>query len=276
MSGKVRCPDASTAASAPTAPKRARSDTIISVRRGKRSASAPPISTVVSIASRLADQDDAEPAGAGERERPPAERRQEGRVADQRHGLGRPDEPELAAAKREEGAERRVSKHSLRHGPKLSFERGRPIRVACVQMTSRADKAANLEKAERSRGARPPRPAPTSSCCRRSGTRSATHEQLLARRGAARGRRVGRGDARLGAGARDHARRRLDLRAPRGPREALEHVRRLRPGRRDRRRLPQDPPLRRRGRRLRLPRVGRRGARRRARGRARSRAGRSG
>ena len=47
---KFRCPDASTAASAPTAAKRARSETIIIFRREIRSASAPPISSVVSSA----------------------------------------------------------------------------------------------------------------------------------------------------------------------------------------------------------------------------------
>ena len=47
-------------------------------------------------------------------------------------------------------------------------------------------------------------------------------------------------------------------------REALEHLRRLRPRGRARRRLPEDPPLRRRGRRARVPRVRGGGARRRA------------
>ena len=65
---------------------------------------------------------------------------------------------------------------------------------------------------------------------------------------------------RLGEAARHHARRRLDHRAARGPREALEHVPRLRPRGRARRDLPQDPPVRRRGRRPHLPRVRSRGA----------------
>ena len=91
-----------------------------------------------------------------------------------------------------------------------------------------------------------------------------SHEILARRRRAARRRRDRRGDERLGADARDHARRRLDRRAPRGPREALEHVRRLRPRGRDRGGLPEDPHVRRRGRRGRLPRVRGRGAGRRA------------
>src|ERR671924_653994 len=88
------------------------------------------------------------------------------------------------------------------------------------------------------------------------------------RRDAARGGgddrvgRVGGGDARLGLAARDHPRRRLDHRAAREPREALEHEPRLRSRRRARRALPEDPPLRRGRRRAPLPRVGGRGARR--------------
>jgi hypothetical protein len=48
ISVKSSCPDASTAASAPTATKRAISETIIIFRREMRSASAPPISSVAS------------------------------------------------------------------------------------------------------------------------------------------------------------------------------------------------------------------------------------
>ena len=63
--------------------------------------------------------------------------------------------------------------------------------------------------------------------------------------------------------ARTHGitpRRRLDRRAARRAREALEHVCRLRSRGRDRSGLPEDPHVRRRGRRGRLPRVRQRGA----------------
>src|ERR671910_777186 len=87
------------------------------------------------------------------------------------------------------------------------------------------------------------------------------------RRRDARSRRIGRGDGALGAGARHHARRRVDHGAARRPREALQPQHRLRLGRIDRGRLPQDPHVRRRHRRPCVPRVGRRGTRRRAGGR---------
>src|ERR1051326_504415 len=64
------------------------------------------------------------------------------------------------------------------------------------------------------------------------------------------------------ATARHHARGRLDHRAARGPREAVEHVAPLRRGWDDRRGVPEDPPLRRRGGRCHLSRVRGRGARR--------------
>src|SRR5918999_698089 len=76
----------------------------------------------------------------------------------------------------------------------------------------------------------------------------------------ARERRDVRGDGRVGSEVRDHARGRFDRRAEGGAGQALEHVRRLRPPGGPRRRLPQDPHVRRRGRRPRLPGVGGGGA----------------
>ena len=91
--------------------------------------------------------------------------------------------------------------------------------------------------------------------------------------------------ARARAGAARRPDRRLDRRAPhrrrgRRARQALQHLRPRRPRRRAARRLPQAPPVRRRGGRRRLPRVGRRGPgrgdrRHDARGRRRSSAWRS-
>ena len=264
MIGKVRCPVASTAASAPTAPKRARSDTIISVRRGKRSASAPPISTVVSIASAWQTRTIAEPAGAGERERPPAERRQEGSVADQRHGLRRPDEPELAAAKREEGAEAGSRQHGLRHGPKLSFERGRP-NPRRVRPDDEPRRQGGEPRARQSGSSRaPPRPAPTWSCCPEKWDAIGDHDAAARGGRAARRRRAVEA---MRGWARAHGITLVggSISERREGREKLSNTCVVcRPRGRDRGRLPQDPPLRRRGRRLRLPRVRRRGARRRA------------
>src|SRR5918996_1143734 len=76
----------------------------------------------------------------------------------------------------------------------------------------------------------------------------------------ARERRDVRGDGRVGSEVRDHARGRFDRRAEGGAGQTLQNGRRLRPPGGPRRRLPQDPHVRRRGRRLRLPGVGGGGA----------------
>ena len=114
----------------------------------------------------------------------------------------------------------------------------------------------------------PPRPARTSSSCRRSGTRSAAS------------RRCTRRPSRSRAASRSRAIADWARPAPvtlvggsiterREGREKLSNTCVvLDPDGRARRRLPQDPPLRRRGRRQGLPRVGGRGARRRGRRRA--------
>ena len=144
------------------------------------------------------------------------------------------------------------------------------LRVACVQMTSGPDKAANLESAERLVA----RAAATGAdvvALPEKWNAIGSNEVLHA---AAESLEAGESVAAMADWARasrDHARGRVDLRAARRAREALEHEPRLRARRRVARRLPQDPPLRRRGRRSRLPRVGGGGTRRRARGRARRR-----
>ena len=56
------------------------------------------------LAGGEAEQDDAEARGAGERERLPAERGQEGHVAEQRHRLSAPQQAEVAVSKRLEDA----------------------------------------------------------------------------------------------------------------------------------------------------------------------------
>ena len=123
------------------------------------------------------------------------------------------------------------------------------IRVACVQMTSRAGTRRRTSSAPRRSSRARRRPAPTSSSCRRSGTRSADADDFRATAEPLDGGESVAGDVGLGAHARRHARRRLDHGAARRAREALEHELRLRPRRRARRRLPEDPSVRRRGRR---------------------------
>ena len=98
-------------------------------------------------AERLHQQHDPERARlVRERERTPTERHDEGGIADLRHGLAGPKQAEVLVTERLEDAKPRAGRSFARGYPAPMPDR---IRVACVQMTSRADKAANLDAAER-------------------------------------------------------------------------------------------------------------------------------
>jgi hypothetical protein len=102
------------------------------------------------------------------------------------------------------------------------------LRVACVQLTSGPDKAANLEKAERFVA----RAAATGAdvvALPEKWNAIGSPEVLHAAAEPLDGGESIKRDGRVGETPRDHVGRRLDLRATGGARKALEHERRLRP-----------------------------------------------
>ena len=150
--------------------------------------------------------------------------------------------------------------------PRLTDEsisrRARILRAAAVQLTATPDTARNLETADRLVREAAER-APSSSCCRRSGASSAaarTCAPAPSRSTASRSRWARATARELGI---DLVAGSVAERVPGEP-KLRNTSRPRRAGRRGPRDVPQDPPLRRRGRGHRLPRVRARAARRRA------------
>ena len=128
------------------------------------------------------------------------------------------------------------------------------MRAAAVQLNSREDKAGNLAVADRLTRAAAADGASLVVLPEKFNVLG-THDDYLAGAEPLDGPddRVG---ARAGARARHRLRARVDRGAPRRPRQALEHLGARRSRRRGEGRLPQDPHVRRGGRRAGLPRVG--------------------
>jgi predicted amidohydrolase len=99
----------------------------------------------------LDGEDEVRASRPGDREGLPAERGQERGVADQRDRLAGPEQAEVAVGNLQgtvcamrPGPTPGSSPYRQSYPPNMSDR----LRVACVQMSSRADKAANLERAE--------------------------------------------------------------------------------------------------------------------------------